>query len=142
MTLICWKKVGLSQSLPRQVTICMRGIRVMVMEGLHNSNLTTLSAESSHHTTQLLVQSLPSNMLCPLLHSSPAVHSALKDAFLHMWLGNFFTAVLTVYPDVQDCHQRLSAFDLIVFFLCSLIPTLTPPPNNALLANLEIQANS
>ena len=34
--------------------------------------------------------------------------------------------------DVQDCHQRLSsAFDLLLFFLCSLIPTLTPPPNNA-----------
>ena len=39
--------------------------------------------------------------------------------------------------DVQDCHQRLSsAFDLLLFFLCSLIPTLTltPPLNNALLA--------
>ena len=36
--------------------------------------------------------------------------------------------------EVQDCHQRLSsAFDL----LCHLIPTLTPLPNNALLANLE-----
>ena len=41
--------------------------------------------------------------------------------------------------DVQDCHQRLSsAFDLLLFFLCSLILTLTPPPNNALLANLDM----
>ena len=43
--------------------------------------------------------------------------------------------------DVQDCHQRLSsAFDLLLFFLCSLITTLTltPPPNNALLANLDM----
>ena len=41
--------------------------------------------------------------------------------------------------DVQDCQQRLSsAFDLLLIFLCSLIQTLTltPPPNNALLANL------
>ena len=39
--------------------------------------------------------------------------------------------------DVQDCHQRSSSvFDLLLFFLCSLLPTLTltPPPNNALLA--------
>ena len=38
--------------------------------------------------------------------------------------------------DVQVCHQRLSSgFDLLLFFLCSLIQTLTltPPPNNALL---------
>ena len=41
--------------------------------------------------------------------------------------------------DVQVCHQRLSsAFDLLLIFLCSLIRTLTltPPPNNALLANM------
>ena len=41
--------------------------------------------------------------------------------------------------DVQDCQQRLrSTFDLLLIFLCSLIQTLTPtpPPNNALLANL------
>ena len=40
--------------------------------------------------------------------------------------------------DVQVCHQRLSsAFDLFLIFLCSLIQTLTltPPSNNALLAN-------
>ena len=32
-----------------------------------------------------------------------------------------------------------SAFDLLLIFLCSLIQTLnlTPPPNNALLANLD-----
>ena len=31
---------------------------------------------------------------------------------------------------VQDCYQRLSsAFDLLVIFLCSLTPPLTPPPN-------------
>ena len=37
--------------------------------------------------------------------------------------------------DVQDCHQRFALISL-----SSLIPTLTltPPPNNALLANLEI----
>ena len=39
--------------------------------------------------------------------------------------------------DVQVCHPRhSSAFDLLLIFLCSLIQTLTltPPPNNALLA--------
>ena len=44
--------------------------------------------------------------------------------------------------DVQVCHQRLSiAFDLLLIFLCSLIqtPTLTPPPNNALLTNMDIR---
>ena len=43
--------------------------------------------------------------------------------------------------DVQDCQQRLSsAFDLLLIFLCSLIQTLTltPPPNNALLTNLDM----
>ena len=43
--------------------------------------------------------------------------------------------------DVQDCQQRLSsAFDLLLIFLCSLIQTLTltPPPNNALLANMAM----
>ena len=43
--------------------------------------------------------------------------------------------------DVQDCQQRLtSAFDLPLIFLCSLIQTLTltPPPNNALLAILDM----
>ena len=36
--------------------------------------------------------------------------------------------------DVQVCHQRLSsAFDLLLIFLCSLIQTLTPRPNNVLL---------
>ena len=42
--------------------------------------------------------------------------------------------------DVQVCHQRLSsAFDLLLIFLCSLIQTLTltPPPNHALLANMD-----
>ena len=42
--------------------------------------------------------------------------------------------------DVQVCYQRLSsAFDLLLIFLCSLIQTLTltPPPNNALLANMH-----
>ena len=38
--------------------------------------------------------------------------------------------------DVQHCHQRLSsAFDRLLFFLA---PTLTTPPNNALLANLDL----
>ena len=42
--------------------------------------------------------------------------------------------------DVQVCHQRLnSAFDLLLIFLCSLIQTLTPPPNNALLANTDVR---
>ena len=43
--------------------------------------------------------------------------------------------------DVQDCQQRLSSiFDLLLIFLCSLIQTLTltPPPNNALLATLDM----
>ena len=39
--------------------------------------------------------------------------------------------------DVQVCHQRLSSpFDLLLIFVCSLTQTLTPPPNNALLANM------
>ena len=43
--------------------------------------------------------------------------------------------------DVQDCQPRLSsALDLLLIFLCSLIQTLTltPPPNDALLANLDM----
>ena len=43
--------------------------------------------------------------------------------------------------DVQVWHQRLSsAFDLLLIFLCSLIQTLTltPPPNNALLGNMDM----
>ena len=46
--------------------------------------------------------------------------------------------------DVQDCQQRLSStFDLLLIFLCSLIQTLTltPPPNNALLAILDMYDN-
>ena len=42
--------------------------------------------------------------------------------------------------DVHVCHQRhSSALDLLLTFLCSLIQTLTltPPPNNALLANMD-----
>ena len=49
-----------------------------------------------------------------------------------------------MWRDVQDCQQRLSsAFDLLLIFLCSLIQTLTltPPPNNALLADLKVSAN-
>ena len=44
--------------------------------------------------------------------------------------------------DVQVCHQRHnSALDLLLIFLCSLIQTLTltPPPNNALLANMDMR---
>ena len=46
-----------------------------------------------------------------------------------------------IQSDVQVCHQRLSsAFDLLLIFLCSLTQTLTltPPPNNALLANMDM----
>ena len=46
-----------------------------------------------------------------------------------------------VVKDVQGCHQRLSsAFDLLLIFLSSLIQTLTltPPPNSALLAILNM----
>ena len=46
--------------------------------------------------------------------------------------------------DVQDCQQRLSsAFDLLLILLCSLIQTLTltPPPNNAMLAILDMYRN-
>ena len=42
--------------------------------------------------------------------------------------------------DVQVCHQGLSSvFDLLLI-LCSLIQTLTltPPPNNPLLANMDM----
>ena len=49
-------------------------------------------------------------------------------------------ASLWLLSDVQVCHQRLSiAFDLLLIFLCSLIQTitLTPTPNNALLANID-----
>ena len=40
--------------------------------------------------------------------------------------------------DVQVYYQLSSAFDLLLIFLCSLILTLTltPPPNNTLLANV------
>ena len=53
----------------------------------------------------------------------------------------YMYSVQKMLSDVQVCHQRLnSAFDLLLIFLCSLTPTLiqTPPPNNALLANLDI----
>jgi len=46
-----------------------------------------------------------------------------------------------VSSDVQVCLQRLSnTFDLLLIFLCSPIQTLTltPPPKNALLANMDI----
>ena len=54
----------------------------------------------------------------------------------------FHTHVVMLYleSDVQVCHQRFSsAFDLLLIFRCSLIQilTLTPPPNNALLANMD-----
>ena len=44
---------------------------------------------------------------------------------------------LTTHGDVQDWLN--GAFDLLIF-LCSLIQTLTltPPPNNALLANMNV----
>ena len=50
--------------------------------------------------------------------------------------------VMCTPSDGQVCHQRLSnAYDLLLIFLCSLIQTLTltltPPPNDALLANME-----
>ena len=40
--------------------------------------------------------------------------------------------------DVQDWQQSNSGFDLLSIFLCSLIQTLTPPPNNALLTILDM----
>ena len=42
----------------------------------------------------------------------------------------------------EVCHYGISsAFDLLLIFLCSLIQTLTltPPPNNALLANMDMR---
>ena len=62
----------------------------------------------------------------------------------HTWLK--LEAVQVIHDtqstrDVQDCQQRLSStFDLLLIFLCSLIQTLTltPPPNNALLAILDM----
>ena len=50
--------------------------------------------------------------------------------------------VMCTPSDGQVCHQRLSsAYDLLLIFLCSLIQTLTltltPLPNDALLANME-----
>ena len=51
------------------------------------------------------------------------------------------TRLCYLVRDVQDCQQRLnSAFDLLSIFLCSLIQTLTltPPPNNTFLANLDM----
>ena len=37
---------------------------------------------------------------------------------------------------MQACHHKLSsAFDPLLIFLCSLIETLTQPPNNTLLTN-------
>ena len=50
-----------------------------------------------------------------------------------------WTRFCCAWRDVQDCQQRLSStFDLLLIFLCSLIQTLTPPPNNALLAILDM----
>ena len=56
----------------------------------------------------------------------------------HLHSANFWCSYTR---DVQDCQQRLSStFDLLLIFLCSLIQTLTltPPPNNALLAILDM----
>ena len=52
------------------------------------------------------------------------------------------TSSFSLSSDVQVCHQRhSSASDLLLIFLCSLIQalTLTPPPNNALLGNMDIR---
>ena len=56
--------------------------------------------------------------------------------------GSYQTPSLSCGSDVQVCHQRHnSALDLLLIFLCSLIQTLTltPPPNNALLANMDMR---
>ena len=65
-----------------------------------------------------------------------AVTKVVKLTFFRgMYVTVFINDIQT--RDVQDCQQRLSsAFDLLLIFLCSLIQTLTPAPNNALLANL------
>ena len=48
-------------------------------------------------------------------------------------IGSYIHTIKQSKSDVQVCHQRLSsAFDLLLIFLCSLIQTLTPPPNNYL----------
>ena len=60
----------------------------------------------------------------------------LQHEFNHMTSHEYYMS------DVQVCHQRhSSASDLLLIFLCSLIQalTLTPPPNNALLANMDMR---
>ena len=85
----------------------------------------------------------PHSLCCLLLqnlkHRSSGRWAVLADGALHI-------EVYLSMRDVQDCQQRLnSAFDLLLLFLRSLIQTLTltltPPPNNALLANLDLYTN-
>ena len=59
--------------------------------------------------------------------------------YLQTSLVKSVLSLAELWGDVQDCHQRLSsAFDLLLFFLSSLIPTLTSPPNNAWTAERHI----
>ena len=58
--------------------------------------------------------------------------------------SSYLSVTFLLLSDVQVCRQRLSsAFDLLLIFLCSFCSliqtlTLTPPPNNASLANMDM----
>ena len=73
-------------------------------------------------------------------------HSDNSEELHHIWMsklpidGSLLQKLDSVSceSDVQVCHQRLSsAFDLLLIFLIQTL-TLTPPPNNALLANMDM----
>ena len=55
------------------------------------------------------------------------------------WILDFHSIVESC-PGLPIKGLVASAFDLLVIFLCSLIPilNLTPPPNNASLVNLDM----
>ena len=79
------------------------------------------------------------------------VYSSLVPFLYHLWY--LITSSMQIWrwtrkawkilnmSNVQVCHQRLSsAFGLLLILHCSLIQTLTLtwPPNNALLANMDM----
>ena len=86
--------------------------------------------------------SLPFPFLPPCLSPSFFLSHCLFPSSSHCL---FPSSSPCLSSDVQVCHQRhSSALDLLLIFLCSLIQTLTltPPPNNALLANMDMRVSS
>ena len=94
---------------------------------------------NSHEIDFSGYQGSPRNQL-PNVHNTkgryetPTLHTAIVGS-QELWEAR-------TVSDVQVCHQRhSSASDLLLIFLCFLIQalTLTPPPNNALLANMDMR---